>query len=791
MPDHSVITSPTDQTAVARIALKALDAASHQRTGNVGSVFVPDGLAGDEDDTDYSTGIVIGTEAGDFGGIAKQDAEGNLTPLVDTDKIDQQLTQAATTAQNAVDQAANAITAVSAATDVANAANANSTEAKTAAEAAGTKADAAQNTASMVGQASTNLWPNQYFDPVKPTLTPFTPTDGVDPEPETPPVGAAVRVGGHNTRDIFNHSNDPGVRASVTPGHTYRISYTAKTIKDEGITPGGGIWYHESQPYDGIGSMTKGADLGDGWFRYTRDFVCPAGKTSGVAYIQIGNSSTKSQVMDIADLVLTDVTAEVVLTASVDANAKNTATALTNANQALARATHITTGTTAPTENVKTGDVWYPTNTDGNVIGMKMWGGSAWADVQLMAGSILVPGSVGATQIADGTITTPKLNVTEDMAVKLLQAHKIEAGEIDLNTLNGQIVNGLVLQTAPEGDRVSILQGHAVVTEDGQIADLVDHLDGTWTRYTVDNDDLGQILFLHDDEKMASLTYQTLVADTINAPSGTDPNAILKMSAASSKTVEKLKLTEGRDQYISFEDDEEHTSPTMNLASKNGSIQIDASQEAAIRGGNVAITADVSGNANGFGTIGIDESGVSVSTPEEVSVRATDADFQLLQMLTIQASKGISARSSGGQWRFLEDGTFSSSGPVKVGGQPAALQTGTYEFGYGSGYKKQSFGHVPGLSRIGNRVFAQGTALKSSGNCAADDKPFGTIPVGYRPNATSYATVVCAGNITANLQMNASGTINIKGAPTGNTPWVCLDDVSWETGDAFPSVTES
>lgn len=124
---------------------------------------------------------------------------------------------------------------------------------------------------------------------------------------------------------------------------------------------------------------------------------------------------------------------------------RNAATALTNANTALQRAKNITVSSTAP-DNPATGDIWYPQDYSGRVVGMKTWDGTWWEDVTLMAGSIIVPGSIGSTLIADGQITTGKLTAGSVTANKLaassvtadkLAANSVTADKIVANSITG------------------------------------------------------------------------------------------------------------------------------------------------------------------------------------------------------------------------------------------------------------------------------------------------------------------------------------------------------------------
>lgn len=157
------------------------------------------------------------------------------------------------------------------------------------------------------------------------------------------------------------------------------------------------------------------------------------------------------------------------------------------------------------------GDQWNVTNSSGQVTANRVWNGSSFVEHKLYLSSLAVPSSVGTTliqnnaittgkvaanainaskiaadavtadkiasnavtadsiasnavgtnELAANAVTTAKLNVTEDMTVKLLAAHKIQADEIDLNTLNGVTINGMVinggeLSVGNTGNRIHI-----------------------------------------------------------------------------------------------------------------------------------------------------------------------------------------------------------------------------------------------------------------------------------------------------------------------------------------------
>ncbi|MDF2506267.1 MAG: Tail Collar domain protein [Microbacterium sp.] len=67
----------------------------------------------------------------------------------------------------------------------------------------------------------------------------------------------------------------------------------------------------------------------------------------------------------------------------------------------------VRTGVTQPATPASgwvNGDQWFVTNAAGQWIGVKVWNGTTFVDMQLAADSILVPGSVGNVQIKDGAI---------------------------------------------------------------------------------------------------------------------------------------------------------------------------------------------------------------------------------------------------------------------------------------------------------------------------------------------------------------------------------------------------
>lgn len=94
---------------------------------------------------------------------------------------------------------------------------------------------------------------------------------------------------------------------------------------------------------------------------------------------------------------------------------------------------------TAPDGGFQAGDLWYQTNSDGQIAAVKVWNGSKWNAYDMVANSILVAGSVGSTLIADGAVTTRKITsgaVTADqIAANTITGAEIRADSVDVNEI--------------------------------------------------------------------------------------------------------------------------------------------------------------------------------------------------------------------------------------------------------------------------------------------------------------------------------------------------------------------
>ena len=86
----------------------------------------------------------------------------------------------------------------------------------------------------------------------------------------------------------------------------------------------------------------------------------------------------------------------------------------------------VTVAQTAPAEPAD-GDLWVVTNADKQAAGVKVWNTAAktWQDYLLVAGKVLVPGSVGAVQLADGAVTAPKITASDELWAKVATFAKV------------------------------------------------------------------------------------------------------------------------------------------------------------------------------------------------------------------------------------------------------------------------------------------------------------------------------------------------------------------------------
>ncbi len=106
-------------------------------------------------------------------------------------------------------------------------------------------------------------------------------------------------------------------------------------------------------------------------------------------------------------------------------------------------------GETAPA--IEQGRLWFKTNAAGNVVGIYLpnSAGDAWVPYTLAAGSVVVPGSIGSTLIADGAVTSPKVNVTSELTARIAQILELAAEQVVIGRDARFTSGGLVFYAPP------------------------------------------------------------------------------------------------------------------------------------------------------------------------------------------------------------------------------------------------------------------------------------------------------------------------------------------------------
>ena len=146
--------------------------------------------------------------------------------------------------------------------------------------------------------------------------------------------------------------------------------------------------------------------------------------------------------------------------------ANDAAAAMVNAGEAITVAstkTSVKASDTAP-DSPMTNDLWFPLDVAGNVIGMKQWTGSSWVDYRLMAGSIVVPGSVGNVLLENGAVSAEKIFANEALWAKIATFASVTT---DMLLAGGATITGTLLADVitlasrlvagdPEGNRTEL-----------------------------------------------------------------------------------------------------------------------------------------------------------------------------------------------------------------------------------------------------------------------------------------------------------------------------------------------
>lgn len=471
MPLHPKIAREQDIAVLAQGLQRVNRTAGTQRTSNAGTWFIPDGTF-DENGIPTGSGVVIGSQASGFDGIAHRNPDGTLKPLVDTsaiddklnsaqediDKLNQSLVQVDETLVSVNQTLEDNRKTIAEAQEAANNALSTATSAKDNAQAAQDAADTAKATASAAKTVADN-------------------------------AQAAASTAQAEANAAKQSADAATSNLAELAGITGRVIYSSSqpTGNDRNAN---NLWINSAngQPYRWNGSS---------WVLVTDSRITSAANAANTANTKAQNAQTaadKAQsAADEANIAAQNAAA---VANRAEAAAENAQTTADGKNKIFTQSSEPSHSGLVP------GDQWNVTNSSGRVTSNRVWNGSSFVEHKLYLSSLAVPSSVGTTLIQDNAITTgkvaanainaskiaadavtadkiasnavtadsiasnavgtnelaanavttAKLNVTEDMTVKLLAAHKIEADEIDLNTLNGVTINGVTIN----GGEVSV-----------------------------------------------------------------------------------------------------------------------------------------------------------------------------------------------------------------------------------------------------------------------------------------------------------------------------------------------
>ena len=149
--------------------------------------------------------------------------------------------------------------------------------------------------------------------------------------------------------------------------------------------------------------------------------------------------------------------------------------------------------TVTPVGPLKPGDQWWKIGssgaTEGKFIGVAVWNGTAWQDRQIVANSILVPGTVGNVLIADGAIdgeviTGPTIRTAasgqrtqlDTTGLRTFNASEVETARLSADSGGLALAGKMLVSNATTGDWIEIGDGriHAQNDTTGEYARLDD-----------------------------------------------------------------------------------------------------------------------------------------------------------------------------------------------------------------------------------------------------------------------------------------------------------------------------
>jgi hypothetical protein len=334
-----------------------------------------------------------------------------------------------------------------------------------AAKAAYNKAQQAQSSATSA-QTAANLAlanaqelirnPTMRSDVSNPDGWPGNVTLGASGAPSTPPTPFTTyaKVTG---RDHFASWTLPNI-----PGRV--LQYTIYAVADSTATNAlqFGVQYCDSNgtmhwPLVICATVEKGQS---GWAKYVGTWTVPDNISSDTnlprPWLEIDTFASDSgwyvtglSIKDTAVFSAAQTTAD---TAQTIASAAQSAASAAQSSAKQAQSTATSAQTTADGKNkifssasepshvgIVPGDMWFQLDSNQNVSGIKVWNGSAFTDMVLVANKLLVASSVGTTQIADNAIVTGKIaanaitaesGVIADAAITNAKIASLDAGKI-------------------------------------------------------------------------------------------------------------------------------------------------------------------------------------------------------------------------------------------------------------------------------------------------------------------------------------------------------------------------
>ncbi|MEK0215844.1 hypothetical protein [Bifidobacterium mongoliense] len=399
----------------------------------------------------------------------------------------QTATNANTAADTAKKAAANANSAATSATTKAETASSAATQAQATSTAAAQAATSAQTAANLAIANAPNYIKNPQFHGSNLDSVRTTQMDASDSNAGTLPAAASTY--GKNTGGYDCIAD--AVRIRAIAGHTYRIEIDSRPASDMPSTetePFGLMYWCMSADNPGITAnqytiINTTATTVTDWTHSKMEFTYAGTEPWSVfrpAYR--ANPVQKWLVTNFACTDVTDAKAAQDAAATAQTAADNAATAAANAASIANTAKAAAQGaqTTADGKNkifsaasepahtgLVPGDLWFQLDSSKHVTGIQTWNGSRFVDYLVVANEILVAGSVGTTQIANGAITTDLLTSNAVTAIKIA-AQTITGDKLNVGSVASAIMTSNLFKTSGTSDYTIVNDSGVTVYKDGK-----------------------------------------------------------------------------------------------------------------------------------------------------------------------------------------------------------------------------------------------------------------------------------------------------------------------------------